>query len=127
MGAAEKAFARKAALEKSEKLTAALENLKQEHEEAIETLAKEHQVTAQCIRKLLNEAPALKEKKAVSNYNLVVNFKMTELNEGMSVPNIVQFEKLIFFLIPKAKLQVNASRSGIFTRLFTMTKKCKSS
>ena len=83
MGPAEKKAARAAAAAKAKKITEAVKTYVEEMDSAVKCLADELGISEDRIRQLAGQASSMKNKKAVSNWNVLVYFKGQELNEGM--------------------------------------------
>lgn len=82
MGVEERRLARKAAEDRSAKLSADVEKLLDEQEELFVKYAELNNVMVQRIKKLAHQLPSMKPSKKASDYNVLVYFKGKELNAG---------------------------------------------
>ncbi|KAJ3767407.1 hypothetical protein FB446DRAFT_793225 [Lentinula raphanica] len=80
MGPAEQKLAREASSARSKKLADAIDDLLEEQESLFSKVADENNVTATRVKRLANQVPGVKEKKATSNYNILFYYKNKELN-----------------------------------------------
>ncbi|KAJ3755173.1 hypothetical protein EV360DRAFT_73077 [Lentinula raphanica] len=80
MGPAERQLARQASANRSKKLGDAIGNLLEEQEALFAKTAEDHNVSAARVKRLANQAPALKPKKKASDYNILFFYKNRELN-----------------------------------------------
>ncbi|KAJ3832352.1 hypothetical protein F5878DRAFT_635220 [Lentinula raphanica] len=80
MGPAERKLAREASSARSKKLADAIDGLLEEQESLFSKVADENNVTATRVKRLANQVPGVKEKKATSDYNILFYYKNKELN-----------------------------------------------
>lgn len=82
MGPEEKKLARTAAAAKSKKITEAIREYVENVDEQVKRLANDLGVSEERIRQLAGQVSAIKNRKAASNWNILVYFKGKELNKG---------------------------------------------
>ncbi|KAJ3717368.1 hypothetical protein C8R42DRAFT_644623 [Lentinula raphanica] len=100
MGPAERQLARQESANRSKKLGAAIGDLLEEQEALFAKTAEDHNVSAARIKRLANQAPALKPKKKASDYNILFFYKNKELN-GDRPPGSKLSSKLIHDAVQK--------------------------
>ncbi|KAJ3964534.1 hypothetical protein EV361DRAFT_977894 [Lentinula raphanica] len=80
MGPAEQQLVHQASANRSKKLGAAIGDLLEEQEALFAKTAEDNNISAARVKRLANQAPSLKPKKKVSDYNILFFYKNKELN-----------------------------------------------
>ncbi|KAE9384050.1 hypothetical protein BT96DRAFT_1008478 [Gymnopus androsaceus JB14] len=94
MGAEERRVMRKAAQDRSEKLSADIDKLLEEQEELFAKYAQLNDVSVDRVKKLAHQLPSMKPQKKASNYNILVYFKGQELNSARAKGACIPLKEL---------------------------------